>query len=765
MDDIAPSSHRGRRTLALTVAAALAASIGPLMIGAPPAAAQDNNAALTPPMGWSSWSTVRANPTAQKLKDQAKAMSDKGLVAVGFKNINLDDFYYLAPQTNSDTYGRWQTDPARFPDVGTKSGIKDVADYVHGYGEKFGIYVTPGIPVEAYAKNKPIEGTGFHAQDIVSDTTHFAVNFGPGRNTGMYTIDWNKNPAAAQAYLNSWANLFASWGVDYLKLDGVNSDEENVQHWSQALKQTGRPIHLGLSLALDRGSADIWQANANSWRTDGDLECYCGAAGSSYPLTTWGKVANRFTSAPKWTRYNGRGGWNDLDSLEIGNGPGASGSGLTRDEMQTHMTLWAIANSVLMLGTDLTRTLDPDDVAMLQNQEVIAVNQAGRTARPIDQSTQQQVWQTPNPDGSYTVALFNLADSGATVTANWSDLGFGGTATVHDLWTKTDSTGVADSFGATLPAHGSRLLKVTPNTPAAPPKGITPLADLPWRSAPSNGWGPAELNTSNGETRAGDGHTLTIGGTTYTKGLGAHAFSEVAYYLGGSCNSLVASVGVDDEVGNKGSVTFQILGDGVLATSATRTGADGPQDLAADLTGVQELTLRVTDNGNGNTYDHADWANPRIACGETAPTPGSHALSDLPWLSAPANGYGPVELDRSNGGNSAGDGHTLTIGGTTYTKGLGAHAFSEVAYYLGGKCTTLTTTVGVDDEVGNKGSATFQILGDGQVATSATRTGADGPQDLAADLTGVQELTLRVTDNGSNDSDHADWAQPVITCT
>ncbi|WP_052390663.1 NPCBM/NEW2 domain-containing protein [Streptomyces sp. NRRL B-24484] len=749
---------RGRRTLALTIAAALSASVGPLMIGAatPAAAAQTNGAALTPAMGWSSWSTLRTNPTEANIKAEAKAMSDNGLVSHGFKYINVDDFYYLAPQTNSDAFGRWKIDPAHFP-----NGMKAVGDYVHGLGEKFGMYVTPGIPVDAYAQNKPIEGTGFHAQDIVSDTTTYATNFGPGRNGGMYNIDFNKNPAAAQAFYNSWANLLASWGVDYLKLDGVNSDTVNVKHWSQALNQTGRPIHLGLSLALDHNYATTWQANANSWRTDGDLECY------SCPgvLTNWANVAQRFTSAPQWAAFNGPGGWNDLDSLEIGNGP--TKAGLTRDEMQTHMTLWAVANSSLMLGTDLT-SLDPTDLAMLKNDEVIAVNQAGRTARPIDQSTQQQVWYTPNPDGTYTVALFNLGSSTANVTVNWSDLGISGTATVHDLWTKTNTTGVATSLTASLPTHGSRLLKVTPNTQAAPPKRISQLSDLAWSSTPPNGWGPVERDHSNGESAAGDGRTLTIGGTTYTKGLGAHANSDITYYLGGTCSAVTATVGVDDEVGSFGSVTFQILRDGaVVANSGTRTGSDGPVNLTADLTGGQQLTLRVTDNGDGNNSDHADWANPKIACGMTAPTTGSHALSDLNWSSTPTNGWGPVERDHSNGEQAAGDGHTLTIGGTTYTKGLGTNANSEITYYLGGRCTNLTTTVGVDDEVGSSGTVTFQILRDGVVAAnSGTRLGTDGPLNLTGDLTGAMELTLRATDNGDgNSNDHADWAQPVITCT
>ncbi|MFJ4680369.1 alpha-galactosidase [Kitasatospora sp. NPDC088783] len=453
-----PSGRRVRRrpALAVPVGLSVALALVPLAVvgGAAPAAAQDNGAALTPPMGWSSWSSVRSNPTEAKIMAQAKALHDNGLVSHGFTYVNVDDYYYLKTTADVDDYGRWKTDPAKFP-----NGMKPVGDYVHGLGEKFGMYLTAGVPVAAYDRNTPIEGTAFHARDIVSDTTKFENNFGPGRN-GMYYIDYAKNPAAAQAYLDSWAGLLASWGVDYVKLDGVGTwNVPDVQHWSQALNRTGRTVHLGLSLALDVKSATTWRQYANSWRTDGDLECYCGTNGSPYPLTKWDNVAKRFAGSPKWTGFNGPGGWNDLDSLEIGNGP--TGAGLTRDEMQTHMTLWAVTNSSLLLGTDLT-AMDPTDLAMLKNDEVIAVDQAGRTARPVDQLTQQQTWVTPNPDGSYTVALFNLGPSAADVTARFADLGFSGPATVRDLWTHTELGSFTGSFGAGLNPHASRLLKVTP---------------------------------------------------------------------------------------------------------------------------------------------------------------------------------------------------------------------------------------------------------------------------------------------------------------
>jgi alpha-galactosidase len=443
--------RRSRPLIALAAAAALGAGLLATAASPPPAAAQANGAALSPQMGWSSWSFVRNQPTEAVIEAQAKAMHDTGLVAHGYTYLNIDDFYYLDPANTVDSGGRWVVDTGRFP-----HGMAPVADYVHGLGEKFGMYLTPGIPVAAYNQNTPIAGTSFHARDIVSDTSRYETNYNFG-NGRMYFIDFAKNPAAAQAFLNSWADQLAGWGVDYLKLDGVgDSDSADVQHWSQALNQSGRTIHFELSNSLDVNNGALWKQYSNGWRTEGDIECYCSS--NSYPLTNWNNVSSRFVDLPAWAKYAGSGGWNDPDSVEVGNG---SNDGLTPDERQSQLTLWAVSGAPLVLGTDLTHP-DAADLALLTNDEVIAVDQRGHAATPVDRLTQQQVWSAPNGDGSYTVALFNLAGSASTVTAKWSDIGFSGSATARDLWSHTDLGTQAGSFSATLAPHASRLLRVTP---------------------------------------------------------------------------------------------------------------------------------------------------------------------------------------------------------------------------------------------------------------------------------------------------------------
>jgi alpha-galactosidase len=150
--------------------------------------------------------------------------------------------------------------------------------------------------------------------------------------------------------------------------------------------------------------------------------------------------------------------------------------------------------------------------------------------------------------------------------------------------------------------------------PPPAPSGTRYLSDLPWLQA-TNGWGPVELDTSNGERPAGDGHPITIEGTVYAKGIGVHAPSSIAYFTGGRCTAVTAMVGMDDEEGAVGSATFQIWADGrQIADSGVLTNAMAAAPLTADVTGAQVVTLTVTDGGDGTTSDHADWADAQITC-------------------------------------------------------------------------------------------------------------------------------------------------------
>ena len=458
-----------------------------------------------------------------------------------------------------------------------------------------------------------------------------------------------------------------------------------------------------------------------------------------------------------------------------------------------------------------------------------------------------------------------------------------------DIAASTDVTGnIAEGGNWSLEYSTGKIETLTPFTESFMDsyQGLLDtvyLSDLVATSA-TNGWGPIEKDKSNGEQLAGDGKTLTLNGVSYSKGLGVHASSDITYALGGNYTRFMSDIGVDDEIaGANGSVDFQVWADGVqLYDSGVMNGSTTTKSLDVDVTGKQNLRLIVTDGGNGNGYDHADWANARLmSSGPPAPdtaaptatlsaspltttpnsatpytftvtysdntavnfstldstdlrvtgpngysqlatfvnaTPAANStsvtgtyqivapggswdtseagtytvtlqsnqisdtssnavsagilgtfqvaigsavyLSDLVATSA-TNGWGPIEKDKSNGEQLAGDGKTLTLNGVSYSKGLGVHASSDITYALGGNYTRFMSDIGVDDEIaGANGSVDFQVWADGvQLYDSGVMNGSTTTKSLDVDVTGKQNLRLIVTDGGNgNGYDHADWA-------
>ena len=330
----------------------------------------------------------------------------------------------------------------------------------------------------------------------------------------------------------------------------------------------------------------------------------------------------------------------------------------------------------------------------------------------------------------------------------------------HYGW--SDVPGTADSYPSSLgrPWQGIKLAAL-----GAP--SDNDLSDLSYTSATS-GYGPLEYDRSNNTRLANDGQTLTIGGATFAKGLGVHANSEVTYTLGGACTTFQAQIGIDGEVGVRGSVVFQVW-DGTTAKlfdSGVVRGGSAALSINLDISGVQNLRLVVTDGGDGISYDHADWAEAKVACAAQQPS-GESFLSDLEPLTA-SSGYGPYERDRSNGERPAGDGQPLTIGGQVYPKGLGVHAASQLVYDLGGQCSVFSAAVGVDDEIDRRGvgSVRFQVRGDDAVLfDSGVLTSADAPLPISLNVANRQRLTLIVSDGGNGPAyDHADWANAKVTC-
>jgi len=401
-------------------------------------------------MGWSSWSFLRHHPTAASIEAQARALKTSGLASLGYRYVNVDDYWMACdgygPEV--DRYGRWIPDQAAFP-----SGIAGLAHYVHALGLKLGLYVTPGIPANAVRQNTRIEGTANTAVQV-AETSVTEQNYNCGHMDG---IDYAA--PGAQAYVDSWATEFASWGVDYLKLDGAGTwDIPDIRAWSAALRRTGRPMILELSNSLAISRAALWPTLADGWRTGDDIECYsCEKNGSSFPLTDWRHVASRFDAVASWQPYGGQSGWNDEDSVEIGNG---AHDGLTVPERQTVLSLWSLAGAPLILGTDLTH-LTSLDKAMLGNRTVIAIDQDSIAARRLIDSGNEQVFAKRQPDGTWYVGIFNTDSSAAqTFRVHFAQLGLGHPVRAVDVWTGQSLGLVRGGYSATVAPGGVSLIAV-----------------------------------------------------------------------------------------------------------------------------------------------------------------------------------------------------------------------------------------------------------------------------------------------------------------
>jgi alpha-galactosidase len=418
------------------------------------ALAQVNGEGERPYLGWSSFSEQTINSsflTQANIAAQSDALSASGLQLHGFEYINIDSGW----QGSFDANGRPIPNATTFPD------IKALVDHIHRNRQKAGIYWIPGVEYPAVVANSLILGTIYHIQDILTVPYTAGNAFGgPGTSPYHYKIDFTK--PGAQEYINSVVALFASWGVDLIKLDGVTpgSDSYNlsidnradVEAWSKAIAASGHQIWLTISWALDQDYLSVWQQHANARRIDQDVEC----EGRCATLTDWPRIYERFRDLPGWENASGSDvGWNDLDTLDIGEG---TLDGLSTEEKRSALSLWALADAPIYLGGDLTK-LDDSGKYLVTNDEVLAVSRAGKPAKQVLDGD-IEVWVSDLGDGSYYVGVFNMNAVVTTARIPWSLLGFTHALEVRDLWTHRELRPSSGGYSAVLEGHGSRLLRV-----------------------------------------------------------------------------------------------------------------------------------------------------------------------------------------------------------------------------------------------------------------------------------------------------------------
>jgi alpha-galactosidase len=381
--------------------------------------------AATPPMGWNSWNRFAGSVSETLVKQTADAMVSSGMKDAGYVYVNVDDTW----QASRDAAGNIQADATRFP-----GGMKDLADYVHALGLKFGLYSDRGT---ATCAGRP-GSYGYEDQD---------------------------------------AAAYAEWGVDYVKYDNCNPAEgrdndlamrEDHTRMGEALRATGRPIVFSICAWWFYGweppVGQLWRTTTDitdTWDVDNHsvISLINKNGGDTARYGTFSEANPRSAAypAPGLAQYAGPGHWNDPDMLEVGNG------GMTDAEYRSHFSMWAIMAAPLIAGNDIANMTQATKDILL-NAEIIAVDQdpLGIQGRPISESTTLEVWSKRLAgERSHAVVLFNRTEAPADITVTWQSLGLTGTtAAVRDLWAHADLGNIEAQYTANVPSHGVVVLRV-----------------------------------------------------------------------------------------------------------------------------------------------------------------------------------------------------------------------------------------------------------------------------------------------------------------
>lgn len=396
--------------------------------------------ALTPPMGWNSWNCWGNAVSQEKVLSSARAMVEKGLINHGWQYINIDDGWqglrggkHQAVMTNS-----------KFPDM------KALADEIHGMGLKIGIYSGPWVGTYAGhlgSYSDKADGTYDWVEKYANEYYRYVD---PSKKT-KHGINYHHGK---YSFVKNDVQQWMDWGIDYLKYDWNPNDYYHVKEMHDALRSYNRDVVYSLSNSAPYGDAPQWEKMANCWRTTGDIK------------DTWERMCSLGFGQTKWAPYNGPGHWVDPDMLVVGMvgwGPKLHYTRLTPDEQYTHMSLWALLASPLLIGCDMAQ-LDDFTLSLLTNDEMIEVNQdpLGKPGMIVSQQGDVVVYAKPLEDGSMAVGLFNRGDTMAQGKLTWKSVGIRGEQTVRDLWRQQDVAKSNEEFVTEIAPHGVRFIKIYP---------------------------------------------------------------------------------------------------------------------------------------------------------------------------------------------------------------------------------------------------------------------------------------------------------------
>ncbi|WP_242146185.1 NPCBM/NEW2 domain-containing protein [Sphingomonas sp. BAUL-RG-20F-R05-02] len=556
-----------------------------------------SRAAQTPPMGWNPWNAFRTDVDEAKVRASAQALVTTGLAAKGYTYVNIDDGWALKRLPD----GRLRIRDSMFPSSKTGSdtgSFLPFTGFLHGLGLKAGLYTDIGRDT--------------CAQRWDADSSNLPEGTVAERQVGSF--------GHAEQDMRT---MFADWKFDYVKIDACGVADYtpvdppvtsgNYQAFAPMIVRGDIPksdpraveaLYATLGEAAHRFGGDaatlsicawgealspIWgHVRGNLWRTSPDVEF------------TWKSMLGNFDSVVDGALYAGPGHWNDPDMLAVGHGD-FDVHHLT--EARSHVTMWAIAAAPLLLGFDL-RNAPPALLDLVGNTEMIAIDQdaAGNQGVPYRDGDAMTVVRTLSGTGQRAVALLNRGAQPVTARVTWAQLGFapGSSATVRDVWAKADREPATDTITATLPAHGSVLLRVA-GRPADP--STTFLDEMPARvniaadgltpeTALAMGKFPARI------ANAPDGTPLVAAGKAFTHGIGLFANSRIELRAGGDFRRFVA---IPVVLGSKRSVRFRVYADRKLVREVSVTPAQAPQPIDANVAGanIVELVAVAASGGTG----------------------------------------------------------------------------------------------------------------------------------------------------------------------
>jgi hypothetical protein len=427
-------------------------------------------------MGWNSWDAYGLTIDEAQYRDNVKVLA--GISQYGWQYAVIDEGWYMQDPFGSDVAARkyvWDANgiliPAvdRFPSAANGEGFKPLADWVHAQGLKFGIHIVRGIPRQVVKDNLPIAGTSYHATDA-ADTTATCP-----WDEGNYGVADN---AAGQAYYDSMMKLYASWGLDFIKVDCISDHPyrpTEIRQIAEAIRKSGRSIVLSLSpgptnlkhAAEVAKYAQMWRITDDHW----DVWTAPHKPGSEFPFG----IRDAFDRLAEWEPYFGPGHWPDDDMLPWGSLTPHPGWGEprqsreTHDEQRTELTLWAISRSPLILGANLTK-LDPFTRSLITNKEVLDLDQNAVESRPGLLPAQagpksnfpERYWyaRTGGPHSRQYIAVFNLADNATVSNLPWGVFHLGNKShAVYDVWNGKHIPG-AKSLHVELAPHACALFRL-----------------------------------------------------------------------------------------------------------------------------------------------------------------------------------------------------------------------------------------------------------------------------------------------------------------